>query len=411
MPQFKYTARNNLGKMIDGVIEAQVQKVAIERLRGQKYTVMSLTEMKAGSADGQNFLSKLNPFAGSIKAKDLVVFSRQLATLVSAGVPIVQGLNILADQIESPNFKKVISAVRSDIESGIAIADTLKKHPKAFSELYVSMIRAGETGGVLDTILERLSNYLEATEELKGKVKGAMVYPAVVSGVAGSVTLFLLVGVIPTFKKVFSSFGQELPMPTQILMGISDGLAKHIFLIMMLPVAMFFGFRAWYKTEAGRTAVDRLAIGLPVMGDLIKKVAVAKFTRTLGTLIKSGVPILQALDTVAKTSGNKVIEVTILQARESIREGEKIADPLKASGVFPPMVLQMISVGEETGNLETMLNKIADFYDQEVDTAIKAMTSLIEPAVICVMGVIIGAIVICMFLPIFEMSQLAGRQG
>lgn len=410
MPQFKYTARNTAGKVIEGTIEAQVQKAAIDRLRGQRFTVMSLTEVK-GSAEGGSFLERINPFAGGIKGKDLVIFSRQLATLVSAGVPIVQGLNILADQIQSPAFKKVILAVRSDIESGVAIADTLKKHPKAFSELYVSMIRAGETGGVLDTILDRLSSYMEAAEELKGKVKGAMVYPIVVSGVASAVTLFLLVGVIPTFKKVFSGFGQELPFPTKVLMNISDGLSSHILVILAVPVAIGFGIRAWYKTDSGRETLDHLLIKIPVIGDLIKKVAVAKFTRTLGTLIKSGVPILQAMDTVAKTSGNRIIENTIMKARESIREGEKIADPLKASGVFPPMVLQMISVGEETGNLEVMLTKVADFYDGEVDTAIKAMTSLIEPVVICVMGVIIGAIVICMFLPIFEMSQLAGKAG
>jgi len=410
MPQYKYTARNNVGKVVEGTIEAQVQKAAIERLKGQRFTVMTLTEVKI-NAESASFLDRINPFSGSIKSKDLVIFSRQLATLVSAGVPIVQGLNILYEQIQSPPFKKVISGVRSDIESGVAIADALKKHPKAFSELYVSMVRAGETGGVLDSILDRLSNYLEAAEDLKGKVKGAMVYPIVVSGVASAVTLFLLVGVIPTFKKVFAGFGQELPLPTKILMQLSDTLTSHIFIILAVPVGIFFGVRSWYKTEKGRETVDRLLLQVPVLGDMIKKVSVAKFTRTLGTLIKSGVPILQALDTVAKTSGNRIIENTIMKARESIREGEKIADPLKASGVFPPMVLQMISVGEETGNLEVMLTKIADFYDGEVDTAIKAMTSLIEPVVICVMGVVIGAIVICMFLPIFEMSQLAGKAG
>jgi len=393
--------------MVEGVVEAQVQKAAIDRLRNQRFTVMSLVEVKA-AAEG-SLLSRINPFKPGVKGKDLVIFSRQLATLVGAGVPIVQGLNILSEQIASPVFKKIIMAVRTDIESGIAIADTMKKHPKAFSELYVSMIRAGETGGVLDTILERLSSYLESAEDLKNKVKGAMVYPSVVVGVAGSVTLFLMVGVIPTFKKVFAGFGHELPLPTKILMQISDALRHNILFILAIPVGVFFALRAWYKTDAGREAMDRFFIGLPVMGELIKKVAVAKFTRTLGTLIKSGVPILQALDTVAKTSGNRVIENTIMSARESIREGEKIADPLKASGVFPPMVLQMISVGEETGNLETMLNKIADFYDGEVDTAIKAMTSLIEPAIICVMGVIIGAIVICMFLPIFQMSSLIDK--
>ena len=409
MTHFKFTARNNLGKLIEGMIDAPAQKIAVEKLRTQKYTVMSVVEVSSQSVLG--LLNRLNPFRNSIKGKDLVIFSRQLATLVSAGVPIVQGLNILTEQITSPAFQKVIAMVRSDIESGIAIADALKKHPQAFSELYVSMIRAGETGGVLDTILERLSSYLEAAEELKGKVKSAMVYPLVVSGVASAVTLFLMVGVIPTFKKVFASFGQELPYPTRILLAISDGIAHHILLILVVPFVIFLLLRKWYKTEKGRNLLDRLAIHIPVVGDLIKKVAVAKFTRTLGTLIKSGVPILQALDTVAKTSGNRVVEIAIMNARESIREGEKIADPLKQSGIFPPMVLQMISVGEETGNLETMLTKIADFYDQEVDAAIKAMTSLIEPAVICVMGVIIGAIVICMFLPIFEMSQLAGKAG
>lgn len=409
MAQFKYTAKNSLGKLTEGLIEAPVQKAALEKLRNQKFTVMTVAEVKAGAL--KEFIHRMNPFKPSVHSKDLVIFSRQLATLVSAGVPIVQGLNILVEQIVSPIFQKIVTTVRSDIESGIAIADSLKKHPQAFSELYVSMIRAGETGGVLDSILDRLSAYLEAAEELKGKVKGAMVYPLVVLSVASAVTLFLMVGVIPTFKKVFASFGSELPLPTEILIQISDFLRHHILLILGAPVISFVFFRKWYQTEKGRTLVDGQMIKLPVMGDLLKKVAVAKFTRTLGTLIKSGVPILQALDTVAKTAGNKVVEQAILKSRESIREGEKIADPLKQSGIFPPMVLQMISVGEETGNLETMLNKIADFYDQEVDTAIKAMTSMIEPVVICVMGVVIGAIVICMFLPIFEMSQLASKEG
>jgi type IV pilus assembly protein PilC len=271
------------------------------------------------------------------------------------------------------------------------------------------MIRAGETGGVLDAILERLSAYLEAAEELRGKVKGAMVYPIVVCGVAGTVTFFLLVFVIPTFKSVFASFGGALPMPTQILLAISDVLRHYFLLIVAIPFAAVFGIKKWYKTEAGVVFIDGLMIRLPIFGDLLKKVAVAKFTRTLGTLIKSGVPILQAMDTIAKTSGNKVVEKAILRTRESIREGEKIADPLRESGIFPAMVTQMISVGEETGNLETMLTKIADFYDQEVDTAVKALTSLIEPVIICVMGLVIGSIVICMFLPIFQMSSLVDK--
>ena len=406
MPQFKYTARNTAGKTVEGVIEAPFQRLAADKLRTQRLTVVSMNESKAG---GGSWISRINPFKKGVTSKDLVVFSRQLATLVSAGVPIVQGLNILSEQIQSPVFKQVIGGIRTDIESGIAIADAMKKHPNAFSELYVSMIRAGETGGVLDAILERLSAYLEAAEELRGKVKGAMVYPLVISGVATAVTLFLLIAVIPTFKSVFAGFGSELPLPTRMLLAVSDFLRVNFLWLALIPVAGIVALKRFRKTEKGALMIDRYLIRIPVIGDLLKKVAVSKFTRTLGTLIKSGVPILQALDTVAKTSGNKVVEAAILRARESIREGEKIADPLKSSGVFPPMVIQMISVGEETGNLEIMLTKIADFYDSEVDTAVKAMTSLIEPVIICVMGVVIGSIVICMFLPIFQMSSLVDK--
>ena len=402
MAQFKYIARNTAGRTIEGVIEAPAQKSASDKLRSQRFTVTSLSEIKTG----EDILARINPFKPGVKSKDLVIFSRQLATLVSAGVPIVQGLNILTDQIQSVVFKQIITAIRTDIESGIGIADSMKKHPKAFSELYVSMIRAGETGGVLDAILERLSTYLESAEELRGKVKGAMVYPLVICGVASVVTLFLLIAVIPTFKNVFASFGGELPLPTRILLSFSDFLRHQFLFLAIIPVGLYILLKQWYKTEKGVETIDRLLIHLPAFGDLLTKVAVSKFTRTLGTLIKSGVPILQALDTVAKTSGNKVVEMAIMKARESIREGEKIADPLKLSGIFPPMVIQMVSVGEETGNLEIMLSKIADFYDQEVDTAVKAMTSLIEPVIICVMGVVIGAIVICMFLPIFKMSSM-----
>jgi type IV pilus assembly protein PilC len=405
MAQFKYTAKNTTGRLVEGVIDAPAQKTAADKLRSQRFTVMTLNEVKGG----ESTFARLNPFKKGVTSKDLVIFSRQLATLVSAGVPIVQGLNILTDQIQSPVFKQIIQAIRTDIESGIAIADAMKKHPEAFSELYVSMIRAGETGGVLDAILERLSSYLEAAEELRGKVKGAMVYPLVVSGVATAVTLFLLIAVIPTFKSVFASFGGELPFPTRILLSISDFLRHNFLYVIMIPIGLFVGTKKWYKTEQGHESIDGWTIRLPVLGDLLKKVAVSKFTRTLGTLIKSGVPILQAMDTVAKTSGNKVVEKAIFKTRESIREGEKIADPLKLSGIFPPMVIQMISVGEETGNLEIMLSKIADFYDQEVDTAVKALTSLIEPIIICVMGLVIGSIVICMFLPIFQMSSLIDK--
>jgi len=279
----------------------------------------------------------------------------------------------------------------------------------AFTELYVSMIRAGEVGGILDAILERLSSYLEASEELKGKVKGAMMYPMVISIIAGTITLFLLIFVIPTFQNIFAQFGAELPLPTRVLIGLSTFLRKMFLVVIAFPFVAFWGAKKYYSSEKGRLMVDTYSLKLPAFGLMLTKVAVAKFSRTLGTLIKSGVPILQALDTVGKTSGNKVIENAISTAITSIKEGERMAEPLKKTGVFPPMVVQMIAIGEETGNLDTMLNKIADFYDQEVDVAVKSLTSMIEPIVMVGMGIVVGAIVLAMFMPMFEMSQMASK--
>lgn len=387
-------------------MEAPDQKAAMERLRGQKLVVVEI----AGKSEGfKSALKKFGPFKPKVHSKDLVIFSRQLSTLVSAGVPIVQGLSILESQAENPAFKTVLTALRSDIESGLAIADAMKKHPHAFSELYVSMIRAGEVGGILDTILERLSSYLEQAEALRAKVKSAMMYPLVVSIIAGAVTVFLMVFVIPTFKGIFASFGAELPMPTQFLIDVSDLMKSNFLVILALPFGGYYGFKRFYKTKAGQEKVDGLTLKAPVFGILLKKVAIAKFSRTLGTLIKSGVPILQGLETVATTSGNVVIEKAIMNCRESIREGGRLVDPLKKAELFPPMVIQMIGVGEETGSLDNMLTRIADFYDQEVDTAVKGLTSMIEPIVIVVMGVVIGSIVISMFLPMLELGQLASK--
>ncbi|HOW27213.1 MAG TPA: type II secretion system F family protein [Elusimicrobiota bacterium] len=408
MPEFKYKARSAGGAATDGVIEAVDQKSAVDRLRSQKLIVMEINEISPGL---EEFLKKINPLKPTVSSKDIVLFSRQLSTLVSAGVPLVQGLTILGEQVESPVFKTVVKKVREDIESGLSIADALKKHPDAFSELYVSMIKAGEVGGILDTILERLSAYLEAAAELKSKVKGAMMYPLVVTSIAGAVTIFLLVGVIPTFQEIFSGFGAELPLPTRVIIGVSEALQNYWYLFVGIPVAIFFAIKKWIKTESGEKIFDTYTLKLPLFGPMLRKVAVAKFTRTLGTLVKSGVPILQALETVAKTSGNKVVEQALMDARESIREGERVADPLRKSGVFPAMVIQMISVGEETGNLDTMLTKIADFYDQEVDVAVKGLTSMIEPLVMVGMGIVIGGIVIAMFMPMFAMGELAGKQG
>jgi len=380
-------------------VEAADQKAAIARLREQRLTVVEIRQK-----------AKKSPFfKPKVDTKDVVVFSRQLSTLVSAGIPIVQGLNILEAQAENPAFKTVVSGLRTDIESGLSIADAMRKHPQAFTELYVSMIKAGEVGGILDTILERLSGFLEASEALKAKVKSALMYPTVVGGVAFLITVFLIVFIIPVFKDIFSGFGAELPFPTRMIILLSDTIRGNIVYILAAVGGGVWGVKKYIKTEKGQEKLDDISLKLPVFGILLKKVAIAKFTRTLGTLIKSGVPILQGLETVAKTSGNKIIERAIYKSRDSIKEGGRISDPLKKADIFPPMVIQMISVGEETGGLDNMLNKIADFYDQEVDTAVKGLTSMIEPLIMVVMGVVIGAIVIAMFMPMFSMGELAGK--
>jgi len=406
MPSFAYKARMLTGGMTEGTIEASDQKAAVDQLRTQKLVPIEVAE--SGPSFFDTF-AKFSPFKPSVKTKELVLFSRQLSTLVSAGVPLVQGLTILEDQVETKLFKKTVHNIREDIEAGQSITDALRKHPFVFEELYVSMIKAGEVGGILDVILERLSSYLEAAESLKSKVKGAMMYPMVVTVIAGAVTLFLLMGVIPTFTKIFAGFGAQLPFITQMLINISDFLRHFWYIVIGTPIGLLYALRQYRKTDVGLRNIDAVLLKLPIFGLLLKKVAVAKFTRTLGTLIKSGVPILQALETVAKTSGNKVIEIAVMTARESVKEGERIASQLKKANVFPPMVIQMVAIGEETGNLDAMLAKIADFYDQEVDTAVKALTSMIEPLIIVVMGVIIGFIVIAMFLPMFELGNLASK--
>ncbi|MDE2291155.1 MAG: type II secretion system F family protein [Elusimicrobia bacterium] len=404
MPAFSYKAKEAGGNVTTGVIEAGKEQEAVQKLRSQKLTVLEIAE-KGGGLGGllEKFKGK-----GKVTSRDLVLFSRQLSTLVSAGVPIVQSLSILEEQQENPAFKQVLTEVRGDIEAGLSISDALKKHPDAFPDIYTAMIKAGELGGILDTILERLSGFLENSEALKAKVKSAMMYPAVVLSVCALTTIFLLTFVVPTFKKVFESFGHELPGPTQALFDLSNLLRAYWYLLVGIPWAAAAAFRRVYKTPNGRKFVDGKILQAPIFGILLKKVAVAKFTRTLGTLIKSGVPIMSALETVGATAGNVVIEEAVMGARESIREGGRLAEPLKKSGIFPAMVTQMIGVGEETGALDQMLAKIADFYDQEVDTAVKGLTSMIEPIVIVVMGIIIGAIVIAMFLPIFDMSSLVG---
>jgi len=403
MPTFAYKAKDSGGNVTTGVIDAGKEQEAIQKLKQQKFTVLEL------APQGGGFMANLQEkIMGKpeVTPRDLVLFSRQLSTLVSAGVPIVQSLTILEEQQENPTFKSILGEVRLDIEAGLSISDALKKHPDAFPEIYTAMIKAGELGGILDTILERLSGFLESAEALRAKVKSAMMYPGIVLSICGIVTVFLLTFVIPTFKTIFEGFGKELPMPTQMLIDLSDLMKSFWYVIVAGPFVAYKGFMKYYKTPGGQRFVDAQILKAPVFGILLKKVAVAKFTRTLGTLIKSGVPIMQGLETVGATAGNKIIEEAVLGARESIREGGRLADPLKKSGIFPNMVTQMIGVGEETGALDQMLTKIADFYDQEVDTAVKGLTSMIEPIVIVVMGIVIGTIVVAMFLPMFALGSM-----
>ncbi|MDE1976978.1 MAG: type II secretion system F family protein [Elusimicrobia bacterium] len=408
MPTFAYKAKARDGAVRQGTLDAAERRVAIELLRSQKMVVLEIGEKKPSFLD--TLKDKLNAGA-TVKSKDLTMFSRQLSTLIGAGVPIVQGLSILEAQAQNPAFKKIIGAVRADIEGGLSITEAMKKHPGAFPELYTSMVKAGELGGILDVILERLTLYLENSEALRAKVKSALMYPAVVLSICALVTVFLLTFVVPTFKTIFSAFGGKLPMPTQVLLGISAFMRTYWYAWVPIPIGIGYAFKRFYKTPAGKRRVDSWILKAPLFGPILTKVAIAKLTRTLGTLIKSGVPIMQGLETAAATAGNVVVSEAILSSRESVREGGKLTDPLKKSGLFPNMVTSMISVGEETGSLDAMLGKIADFYDMEVDAAVKGLTSMIEPIVIVIMGVIVGSIVIAMFMPIFELGQLASNMG
>lgn len=397
MPIFRYAAKESTGKTVSGTLDYSDKALLIEALRKRGLVIISINETTKGKA---RLGSK------KIKLEDVVIFSRQLATMVDSGIPLVQAMDILYDQIERPNFKEIVATIRDDIEVGSSFSDALLKHPSAFSPLYVSMVKAGESSGALDDILDRLAAYLEKASALQRKVKSSLIYPAVVFTMAVLITLVMLLKVIPTFKGIFDMLGGILPLPTRILILISDTL-RNMFLYVVAVVAVgIFVIRRYMRTLQGRSAFDKMSLGLPVLGPLFKKVAVAKFTRTLATLVRSGVPILASLEIVGKTSGNVVIEKALENVRTGIKEGESIASPLAKSGVFPPMVVRMINVGEQTGELEKMLGKIADFYDDQVDTAVSGLTSLIEPLIIAFLGIVIGGIVIAMFLPVFKMTEI-----
>jgi len=410
MPAFNYKVKTPRGGVVVGTLDAPELRTAAEMLRRQRYVVLDLKVGRgAGEAGTAGALGGggISLFKPKVKPKDVVLFSRQLATMVGAGLPIMRGLGTMIDQVENPAMKEVVTKIRDDIEHGVSISQAMAKFPKIFNTLYVSMVAAGETAGNLDQILDRLAGYLEAAEELQRKVKGAMSYPAVIVSAVIVVVIFLMVFVIPTFVNVFQEAGAELPMMTQITIGMSNWMKGNIGVIIAIIAGMFF-FLRWYRsTPNGSLAIDRLLLRMPVFGQLIRKQAVARFTRTLSTMIHGGVPILQAMEVVAKTSGNRVVEEAVIKSMESIKEGEKISEPLKQSGVFPPMVIQMISVGEETGKLSEMLVRVADFYDSEVDTAVASLSSMIEPLVIIFMGVIVGFLVVSMFMPMFELGQVA----
>ena len=403
MPTFTYVVKDKAGKTRSGTLETPSRSALIEQLWKQDFVVISIEERAQAK-------SVLRGVAGiRVNPDQLVIFSRQLATMVDSGIPISPALDVLVDQMDDRGFRQILKKIRDEIEAGSSLSEAVGKHPKAFSEFFTNMIRAGESSGRLDEILDRVALYLEKVTVLQRKVKASLFYPAFVTLLAIGITTFLIVVIVPKFKEIFTSLGGQLPKPTQILLSFSEFLGKYFLVVVVGLIAMSVGLRVYSNTAPGRLMFDRAVLRMPIIGKLLQKVFIARFARTLATLVKSGVPILTSLEIVAKTAGNKVVERAVMAARSSIKEGENIADPLALSRVFPAMVTRMIAVGEKTGELEKMLTKIADFYESEVDASITALTSLIEPMVIGVLGVVIGGIVIALFMPIFKISTLVSH--
>ena len=406
MPVFAYEGRTASGKVLRGNMEAPSREAVINRLRAQR--IQPITNKLKERGKGLDREIKLPGLRKPVKPQDVVIFTRQLTTMIDAGMPLVQILDILASQSDNKTFGAQIREVKESVEAGSTLSDALRKFPKSFDELYVNMVQAGEVGGILDTILGRLSIYMEKMMSLKRKIKGAMIYPITIISVAVIVTLILLVFVIPVFAELFASFDKALPLPTQIVINISNFVIGTLHWLTLGAVLTVVAIRQTYKTERGRLGIDRLMLRLPIIGDLIRKASIARFSRTLGTLVASGVPILDSLTITARTAGNKVVERAGFMIRESISQGRTMLEPLMASGVFPPMVCQMIGAGEMTGAIDQMLQKIADFYEEEVDVAVNNLTALMEPLVIVVLGTIIGGLVVSMYLPIFQLGSLLG---
>jgi type IV pilus assembly protein PilC len=397
LPVWKWEAKTRQGEVRGGEMEAADDSAVKARL-----SQMGLEPTRVKKKPREIHLTI--PGVGGVTTKDILVFTRQFSVMIDAGLPLVQGLEIIATQADNREFRRVLMDVKLRVESGSTFADALGHHPKVFDELFVQLVRAGEIGGMLDTILQRLGAYIEKNEKLKRRVKGAMVYPSIVLTVAVGVTVVLLMFVTPTFEKMFKDFGGAMPAPTQFLIDLSHAMTNYWYLIFGIPVALAVAWKAWVSSERGRRQWDAFVLKVPVFGSLVRKIAVARFTRTLGTMLSSGVPILDALEIVAKSSGNRVIERAILVVRARIAEGKNIAGPLAETKVFPPMVVQMIGVGEATGAMDQMLAKIADFYDDEVDVAVAALTSMIEPVMMVFLGGVVGGFLVAMYLPIFSIA-------
>ena len=405
MATFAYTGRTRSGQTVTGERMADSIDGAVAALRREQILVTQINPVKEAAKAAAPKKAK----GKAVSAKNLAVFTRQFSVMIDAGLPLVQCLEILGSQEEDKNFSAVILATRTDVESGASLADAMKKHPKAFDALFTNMVAAGEAGGILDTILKRLATYIEKAVKLQSQVKSAMVYPVAVIVIAAVVVGVILWKVIPTFANLFVGLGAQLPLPTRVVIAMSNGLVRFMPFVLVGIGAAIFGFRSYYASEQGRVVVDRIMLKMPVLGSLLRKIAVARFCRTLATLLASGVSILEALDITARTAGNAIVEAAILTTRKSIERGETIAQPLKETAVFPAMVVQMIGVGEATGALDTMLSKIADFYEEEVDVAVAGLLTLLEPIMIAFLGGVVGGIVIAMYMPIFDLiSKLTG---
>lgn len=402
MALYKYIAKNKDAQTVSGMLEAKTQGEAEVILRGKNLIIISLTQSQA-----KGLLKK--KLSQKVALDDLVVFSRQLATMIDSGMTVVASLDILRAQTENRAFAEIIFRIGQDVEAGKSFCDAVAQYPTAFSDFYINMIKAGETSGTLDTVLERLAVYLEKTAALRRKIQASLVYPSVIVSMAVLITAVLLIKVVPTFKSIFETLGGKLPLPTQILILVSDIFRRFFLILLIIAVIFFILLKRYIATKRGRYKFDKLILKLPVFGTLFLKGAVARFARTFSTLVKSGIPILNALEIVARTAGNKVIEEAVENSRQAVRQGESISGPLEKSKVFPIMVVRMIGVGEKTGELEKMLGKIADFYEDQVDTAVSGLTSIIEPVVIAFLGIVIGGIVMALFLPIFKISELVGK--